>query len=65
MSGLNMPVLFFYGKTDWVAAGPSQYKYVHFPNQLLWGSDVGHVPFLENPADLEKAIDQFRGRAGL
>jgi len=62
--GLKMPVLFFYGKTDW-AVGRSQYKYVHFPNQLLWGSDVGHVPFLENPADLEKAIDQFRGRARL
>ena len=62
--GLKMPVLYFYGKTDWVV-GPSQYKHVHFPNQLLWGSDVGHVPFLENPEDLEKAIDQFRGRAGL
>ena len=61
--GLEMPVLYFYGKTDWVV-GPSHYKYVHFPNQLVWGSDVGHVPFLENPADLEKAIDQFRDRAG-
>ncbi|MGD0579809.1 MAG: alpha/beta hydrolase [Bryobacteraceae bacterium] len=62
--GLKMPVLFFYGKTDW-AAGPSEYKYAHFPDQLLWGSNAGHVPFLENPADLEKAIDQFRSRTGL
>jgi proline iminopeptidase len=60
---LRMPVPFFYGKTDW-GVGPGSYKQARFPNQLVWGCDVGHVPFLENPADLEKAIDQFRARYG-
>lgn len=61
---MKMPVLFFYGRTDW-AVGPEHYKYVRFPNMLLWGSDVGHVPFLENPADLEKAIAVFQKKYGL
>jgi len=34
-------------------------------NMLKWGSDTGHVPFLENPADLEKAIAAFRSKYGL
>lgn len=55
---LKMPVLFFYGKTDWMV-GPEHYKGVHFPNMMLWGSDVGHVPFLENIMDLEKAIKSY------
>ena len=57
--GLNMPVLFFYGRTDWMV-GPENYKGVHFPNMVLWGSDVGHVPFLENKHDLEKAIVSYK-----
>jgi proline iminopeptidase len=56
--GLTMPVLFFYGKSDWMV-GPSQYKGVAFPNMILWGSDVGHVPFLENEPDLEKAVKTY------
>lgn len=26
---------------------------------MLWQSDVGHVPFVENPVDLEKAIVSY------
>jgi len=52
---IKMPVLFFYGKTDWMA-GPDSYKGVNFPKMMLWGSDVGHVASLENKDDLEKAI---------
>lgn len=55
------PVLFFYGKTDW-AVGPYHYKEIAFPNMLLWGSDVGHMPFFENTEDLDKAIDSFVSR---
>jgi len=61
---MKMPVLFFYGRTDWMA-GPTAYKQVRFPNMLLWGSDVGHVPFLENKADVEKAILSYRKQYGL
>jgi proline iminopeptidase len=56
---MKMPVLFFYGKTDWMA-GPAIYKGVHFPEMMLWGSEVGHMPFLENKADLEKAIVSYQ-----
>ncbi len=52
---MKVPVLFFSGRTDWMA-GPGNYKGVSFPEMLLWQSDVGHVPFVENPVDLEKAI---------
>ncbi len=31
---------------------------------MLWGSDVGHMPFLENIPDLEKAITSFVERNG-
>jgi len=57
-SAVNQPVLFFYGKTDW-AIGPEHYKGMLFPNMQLWGSDVGHMPFLENKADLVNAIESF------
>jgi proline iminopeptidase len=60
---MKMPVLFFYRKTDW-AAGPEHHRHVRFPNLLKWGSDTGHVPFLENPTDLEKAIAAFRAKYG-
>jgi len=60
-SGMAMPVLFFYGKTDWMV-GPSHYKGVDFPNMILWGSEVGHVPFIENKADLENAILSYGNR---
>ncbi len=32
---------------------------------VKWGSEVATVPFLENAADLEKAIDRLRGMLGL
>jgi proline iminopeptidase len=41
-------------------AGPAIYKGVHFPEMMLWGSEVGHMPFLENKADLEKAIVSYQ-----
>lgn len=58
---LRMPVLFFYGKTDW-NIGSEHYKGVSFPNMMLWGSDVGHVPFLENKPDLLNAIYSYKNR---
>ncbi len=61
---MKMPVLFVYGKTDWMV-GPSAWKEVRFPNVLLWGSEVGHVPFLENKPDVAKAIQTYRERFGL
>ncbi len=60
---MTMPVLFFCGKTDWMV-GPDHYKGVNFPNMILWPSDVGHVPFLENKADLEKAIESYIDKYG-
>ncbi len=57
-SKIKKPVLFFYGKAD-RTVGPEHYKGVKFPNMLLWGSDVGHVPFMENKDDLKKAIDGY------
>lgn len=56
---LKMPVLFFYGKTDW-SIGPEHYKGVNFPEMILWSSDVGHMPFLENKEDLITAINTFQ-----
>lgn len=55
---IKIPVLFFYGKFDWTI-GPKHYKGVNFPNMYLWKSKVGHMPFMENKKDLEKAIDKF------
>jgi proline iminopeptidase len=61
---VSSPVLFFYGQSDWMV-GPTHYKQVHFPNMLLWPSAVGHVPFLENPDDLARAIASYRKRFGV
>lgn len=55
---IKIPVLFFYGEYDWTI-GPEHYKGVNFPNMYLWKSKVGHVPFMENKKDIEKAIDKF------
>jgi proline iminopeptidase len=60
---VKQPVLFYYGKADW-AVGPDHYTRAAFPNMLLWGSDVGHMPFLENIPDLEKAITSFAEKYG-
>lgn len=61
---LSMPVLFFYGKTDWMI-GPDHYQGIAFPELLLWGSPVGHMPFMENRTDLLKALDTFMQKFGL
>ncbi|MUP45482.1 alpha/beta hydrolase [Gramella sp. BOM4] len=58
-TNIEIPVLFFYGTTDWMV-GPEHYKNVHFPNMLLWKSEVGHLPFQENKEDFEKAILSFK-----
>jgi proline iminopeptidase len=58
---IKAPVLFFYGRSDWMV-GPTYYKHVRFPHMLLWPSEVGHVPFLENEADLARAIASYRKR---
>jgi proline iminopeptidase len=58
---VKVPVLFFYGKSDYMV-GPNHYKGVNFPEMMLWGSNVGHVPFLENKEDLEKAVMTFRDK---
>jgi proline iminopeptidase len=55
---LKMPVLFFYGKTDWMV-GPQHYRCAGFPEMLLWPSNVGHVAIMENREDLEKAIGRY------
>lgn len=55
---VKQPVLFYYGKQDW-AIGPMHYSKAKFPKMLLWGSEVGHMPFLENKADLMEAINQY------
>lgn len=55
---VEIPVLYFYGKSDWMI-GPEHYKGINFPEMMLWGSNVGHMPFMENKPDLEKAIDSF------
>lgn len=55
---LNMPVLFYYGTSDWMI-GPEHYKGIKFPNVLLWPGDTAHMPFLENREDLMNAIREF------
>lgn len=60
---ITQPVLFFYGSRDWMA-GPDSYKYAHFPNMLLWRSETSHMPFLDNPEDLERAIESYRKAYG-
>lgn len=54
-ANMYMPVLYFYGKTDYMV-GPEHYKTLEFSNLMLWESNGGHVPFIEDKEDLEKAI---------
>jgi proline iminopeptidase len=63
-SQIKKPVLFFYGKSD-RTVGPEHYKGVNFPNMLLWESDVGHVPFMENKTDVGEAIGIYLKKIGL
>jgi proline iminopeptidase len=58
-----VPVLFFYGQRDWMT-GPEHYRGLKFPSLLLWGSDVAHMPFMENKPDLERAIAAYRQKTG-
>jgi proline iminopeptidase len=58
---VTIPVLFYYGKKDNMV-GSEHYKLVKFPNMLLWGGDVGHMPFQENQADLMKAITSYQNK---
>ena len=58
---IRMPVLFFYGKQDWMI-GPTHYQSVHFPNAIMWASEVGHVASLENKADLQLAISSYKNK---
>ena len=57
-SKINVPVLFFYGKKDWMIG--QHYKEVKFSNCMFWGSDVGHMPFVENKGDMLKAIRCYK-----
>lgn len=63
-ANIKTPVLFFYGEYDWTI-GPNHYIGVEFPNMFLWKSKVGHIPFMENKADLEKAMDKFKNKFSL
>jgi proline iminopeptidase len=58
-AGVSVPVLFYYGTKDWMV-GPQHYKGMQFQNMLLWENEGGHIPFIENKEDLEKAISTFR-----
>lgn len=62
-SQVNKPVLFFYDRNDWTI-GPKHYTHVKFPNIMLWGSNVGHIPFIENRQDLEKSIVDYIRKYG-
>jgi len=61
---VKVPVLFFYGKTDWMA-GPEHYKGVHFPDMIVRCCDGGHVPIIENRKELEAAIADYQAKYGL
>nr|WP_255610532.1 alpha/beta hydrolase [Robertkochia sp. 3YJGBD-33] len=56
---ITIPVLFFYGKQDYMV-GPEHYREVRFPKMLLWENQGGHIPFQEQKEDLTKAILSFR-----
>ncbi|WP_291788834.1 alpha/beta hydrolase [Cecembia sp.] len=57
-SNVQAPVLFFYGRSDWMI-GPNHFEGLAFPNMVLWGSEVGHMPFMEGREDLMQAIRVF------
>ena len=54
-SKMEIPVLFFYGTNDWMV-GPEHYDNLDFPNLLVWKNEGGHIPFIEEKEDLQKAI---------
>jgi proline iminopeptidase len=55
---VSVPVLFFYGTKDWMA-GPEHYKGVHFPNMVLFRSEVGHFAIIDKRDDLDAAIAAY------
>lgn len=55
---IKVPVLVFSGNTDY-AIGPEHYKLIQFPTQMLFRSDVGHLPFMEAREDLENSIRAY------
>lgn len=55
---VTVPVLFFYGTQDWMV-GPGHYQGISFPNQMLWPVEGGHMPFMENKEELQKAITSY------
>jgi len=57
--GMKMPVLYFYGTNDYMV-GPRHYKDLEFSNLLLWENNGGHVPFIEDSNDLEKAVLAYK-----
>jgi len=63
---MRMPVLFFYGKKDWMV-GSEHYRHVRFPNMLLWETGMEHMsPFLgDNRIELARAISAFAAKSGL
>ena len=56
---VEMPVLFFYGTSDWMV-GPEHHTDLEFPDLMLWESKGGHIPFLEDKDNLEEAILAFK-----
>lgn len=60
---VKVPVLYFYGTTDYMV-GPEHYKALKFPKLLLWKNKGGHVPFIEDKEDLQKAIAAYNLKYG-
>lgn len=58
---VKVPVLYFYGTTDYMV-GPEHYRSLNFPNLMLWENKGGHVPFIEDREDLERAILAYTKR---
>lgn len=58
-SGIDIPVLFFYGSRDWMV-GPNHHEDLEFPELMLWKNEGGHLPFQENKEDLSEAILAYK-----
>lgn len=58
-ANMEMPVLYYYGATDYMV-GPEHYRGLKFKNLLLWENKGGHVPFIEDKEDMEKAILAYK-----
>ncbi len=58
-ANVQAPVLFIYGKKDWMV-GPFHYKKVKFPNMLLDGIDANHMSFLDNIEEVVNSIIKYK-----